>query len=64
MTGSHISEVQQENEALKQQLEMLELQSKQDKEALKVDATQAKEELSRYVCHCEHINWHYVQSDS
>lgn len=56
MTGSHISEVQQENEALKQQLEMLELQSKQDKEALKVDATQAKEELSRYVCHCEHIN--------
>ncbi|XP_030250867.1 centrosomal protein of 162 kDa isoform X6 [Sparus aurata] len=51
-TGSHISEVQQENEALKQQLELLELQSKQDKEALKVDATQAKEELSRLQEHC------------
>ncbi|XP_036931235.1 centrosomal protein of 162 kDa isoform X5 [Acanthopagrus latus] len=51
-TGSHISEVQQENEALRQQLELLELQSKQDKEALKVDATQAREELSRIQEHC------------
>ncbi|XP_073342549.1 centrosomal protein of 162 kDa [Pagrus major] len=51
-TGSHISEVQQENEALKQQLELLELQSEQDKEALKADATEAKEELSRLQEHC------------
>ncbi|XP_027132993.1 centrosomal protein of 162 kDa isoform X6 [Larimichthys crocea] len=44
-TGSHISEVLQENEVLKQRLQLLELQSEQDKEALKADAIQAKEEL-------------------
>ncbi|XP_041798678.1 centrosomal protein of 162 kDa isoform X2 [Chelmon rostratus] len=46
-TGSHISEVLQENEALKQHVEQLELQSQQDKEALQADAVQAKEELCR-----------------
>ncbi|XP_070822577.1 centrosomal protein of 162 kDa isoform X5 [Chaetodon trifascialis] len=46
-TGSHISEVLQENEALKQHVEVLELQSQQDKEALKADAVHAKEELCR-----------------
>ncbi|XP_076593753.1 centrosomal protein of 162 kDa isoform X5 [Chaetodon auriga] len=46
-TGSHISEVLQENEALKQHVELLELQSQQDKEALKADAVHAKEELCR-----------------
>lgn len=50
LTGSHISEVLQENEALKQHVEQLELQSQQDKEALQADAVQAKEELCRYVC--------------
>lgn len=49
LTGSHISEVLQENEALKQRLELLELQSEQDQEALKADAAQAREELCRYV---------------
>lgn len=49
LTGSHISEVLQENEALKQRLELLELQSEQDKEALKADAVQAREELCRCV---------------
>ncbi|XP_051263216.1 centrosomal protein of 162 kDa isoform X2 [Dicentrarchus labrax] len=46
-TGSHISEVLQENEALKQQLEQLEVQTEQGKEALKADAAQAKDELRR-----------------
>ncbi|KAI3361532.1 hypothetical protein L3Q82_013681 [Scortum barcoo] len=46
-TGSHISEVLQENEALKQCVELLKLQSEQDKEALKADVVQAKEELCR-----------------
>ncbi|XP_044063040.1 centrosomal protein of 162 kDa isoform X2 [Siniperca chuatsi] len=46
-TGSHISEVLQENEALKQRLELLELQREQDREALKADAVQAEEELCR-----------------
>ncbi|XP_070690850.1 centrosomal protein of 162 kDa isoform X2 [Pempheris klunzingeri] len=46
-TGSHISEVLQENEALRQNVELLTLQSEQDKEALKADAVQAKEELLR-----------------
>ncbi|XP_051810912.1 centrosomal protein of 162 kDa isoform X2 [Acanthochromis polyacanthus] len=46
-TGSHISEVLQENEALKQRVELLELQGEQEKEALKADAVQAKEELCR-----------------
>lgn len=55
MTGSHISEVLQENEALKQRLELLELQSEQDREALKADAVQTKEELCRSVYQCEHI---------
>ncbi|XP_059194596.1 centrosomal protein of 162 kDa [Centropristis striata] len=46
-TGSHISEVQQENEALKQRLKLLELQTEQEREALKAEAVQAKEELCR-----------------
>uniref|UniRef100_A0AAQ6A8C3 Centrosomal protein of 162 kDa n=1 Tax=Amphiprion ocellaris TaxID=80972 RepID=A0AAQ6A8C3_AMPOC len=46
-TGSHISEVLQENEALKQRVELLELQGEQEREALKADAVQAKEELCR-----------------
>ncbi|XP_071325568.1 centrosomal protein of 162 kDa isoform X2 [Trachinotus anak] len=46
-TGSHISEVLQENEALTQRLELLQLKSEQEKEALKADAAQAKEELCR-----------------
>lgn len=48
-TGSHITEVLQENEALKQRLESLELQSEREKEALKADAAQTREELGRYV---------------
>ncbi|KAM9352865.1 centrosomal protein of 162 kDa [Symphorus nematophorus] len=51
-TGSHISEVLQENEALKRQLEQLELQSEQDKEALKADTEQAKQELCRLQERC------------
>lgn len=50
LTGSHISEVLQENEALKQRLDLLELQSEQDKEALRADAVQAVKELCRCVC--------------
>ncbi|XP_029307790.1 centrosomal protein of 162 kDa isoform X4 [Cottoperca gobio] len=46
-TGSHISEVLQDNEALKQRLEHLELQTEQEGETLKADAVQAKEELCR-----------------
>ncbi|XP_039973965.1 centrosomal protein of 162 kDa isoform X2 [Xiphias gladius] len=46
-SGSHISEVLQENEALRQRLELLELQREEEKEALKADAAQAKEELCR-----------------
>ncbi|KAM4736119.1 centrosomal protein of 162 kDa [Anableps anableps] len=46
-TGSHISEVQQENEALRQRVEMLQLQNEQEKEKLKANAVQAKEELYR-----------------
>uniref|UniRef100_A0A8C9Y209 Centrosomal protein of 162 kDa n=1 Tax=Sander lucioperca TaxID=283035 RepID=A0A8C9Y209_SANLU len=46
-TGSHISEVLQENEALKQRLELLELRSEQQREALKADAVHATEELCR-----------------
>lgn len=48
LTGSHISEVLQENEALKKQVERVLLQSEQEKEALKADAAQAKQQLSRY----------------
>ncbi|KAK5606305.1 hypothetical protein CRENBAI_023697 [Crenichthys baileyi] len=46
-TGSHISEVLQENEALKERLELLQLQNEQEKEELKASAVQAKEELCR-----------------
>ncbi|KAK2910673.1 hypothetical protein Q8A73_008388 [Channa argus] len=46
-TGSHISEVLQENEALKQRLELLQQHCEQDKEALMADAAQAREELHR-----------------
>ncbi|XP_039662293.1 centrosomal protein of 162 kDa isoform X2 [Perca fluviatilis] len=46
-TGSHISEVLQENEALKQRLELLELRSEQQREALKPDAERATKELCR-----------------
>ncbi|KAM8869148.1 centrosomal protein of 162 kDa isoform 2-T5 [Spinachia spinachia] len=46
-TGSHISEVVQENEALKQHMERLQLQSKQEKEALQADYERAEEKLRR-----------------
>ncbi|XP_067458602.1 centrosomal protein of 162 kDa isoform X2 [Thunnus thynnus] len=46
-TGSHISEVLQENEALRERLEQLELHSEQEKESLKSDVVQAEEELCR-----------------
>uniref|UniRef100_A0A3Q3LFF6 Centrosomal protein of 162 kDa n=1 Tax=Mastacembelus armatus TaxID=205130 RepID=A0A3Q3LFF6_9TELE len=46
-TGSHIIDVQQENEVLRQRLELLQLQSEREKEALQADAVQAKEELGR-----------------
>ncbi|XP_070767902.1 centrosomal protein of 162 kDa [Enoplosus armatus] len=45
--GSHISEVLQENEALKQRLDLLELQTQQEKDALKAAAVRAAEELCR-----------------
>ena len=61
-TGSHISEVLQENEALKQQLEQLQLQREQDKEALKADAEQAKEELCRYECQREHVHSYFLDA--
>ncbi|KAM3873610.1 centrosomal protein of 162 kDa [Diretmus argenteus] len=46
-TGSHISEVLQENEELRERLELLELQKEREKEALKAAATQAQDELRR-----------------
>ncbi|XP_068426865.1 centrosomal protein of 162 kDa isoform X2 [Clinocottus analis] len=46
-TGSHISEVMQENEALKELVERLQRHSKQEMEALSSDALRAKEELCR-----------------
>ncbi|XP_016522115.1 centrosomal protein of 162 kDa isoform X3 [Poecilia formosa] len=46
-TGSHVSELQQENEALSRHVELLQQQSKQEKEELKANAVQAKEELFR-----------------
>ncbi|XP_030014331.1 centrosomal protein of 162 kDa isoform X2 [Sphaeramia orbicularis] len=46
-TGSHISEVLQENEALKQHLETLQLQTEQEKQTLKADVIQAQDELCR-----------------
>ncbi|XP_026228941.1 centrosomal protein of 162 kDa-like isoform X2 [Anabas testudineus] len=45
--GSHISEVLQENETLRQRLELLQVQSEQEREALKAEAARAKEELHR-----------------
>ncbi|XP_054477409.1 centrosomal protein of 162 kDa isoform X2 [Anoplopoma fimbria] len=45
--GSHISEVVQENEVLKQRVELLHLQSEQEREELRSEAEQAKEELCR-----------------
>ncbi|XP_034384986.1 centrosomal protein of 162 kDa isoform X2 [Cyclopterus lumpus] len=50
-TGSHISEVVQENEALKQRVERLQLQGEQEREALRSDALQAKQELCRLEGH-------------
>lgn len=47
----HISDVLEENQALKQHLEHLELRSeqeKEEKEALQVEVAQAREELLRY----------------
>ncbi|KAM6995229.1 centrosomal protein of 162 kDa [Tautogolabrus adspersus] len=46
-TGSHISEVLQENEDLKRDLELLQQQSEQDREALKAEAAQARDDLCR-----------------
>ncbi|XP_063735241.1 centrosomal protein of 162 kDa [Eleginops maclovinus] len=46
-TGSHISEVVQESEALMQQVELLQLQREQEREVLTAQAEHAKEELSR-----------------
>ncbi|XP_013879092.1 centrosomal protein of 162 kDa isoform X2 [Austrofundulus limnaeus] len=46
-TGSHISEVLQQNEALKQQVELLQLHRKQEKEVLQAEAVRAEEELSK-----------------
>lgn len=48
-TDTHISEVLQENESLQQRLQLLELHSEQDKEALKASADQARAELCRLV---------------
>ncbi|XP_031724500.1 centrosomal protein of 162 kDa isoform X10 [Anarrhichthys ocellatus] len=50
-TGSHISEVLQENEALKQRVERLQLHSEHEREALRSDAERAKEELCRLKGH-------------
>eukprot|EP00066_Takifugu_rubripes_P014210 XP_011603476.1 PREDICTED: centrosomal protein of 162 kDa isoform X1 [Takifugu rubripes] len=44
---SHISDVMQENEALRERLQLLELRSEQEKEALKEEVAQAREELLR-----------------
>uniref|UniRef100_A0AAQ4NYZ1 Centrosomal protein of 162 kDa n=1 Tax=Gasterosteus aculeatus aculeatus TaxID=481459 RepID=A0AAQ4NYZ1_GASAC len=44
-TGSHISEVVQENETLKRRVEQLQLQSEQEKKALRADCERAEEEL-------------------
>jgi len=46
LTGCHISEVVQESEALRQQVELLQLQ----REGLTAQAEHAEEELSRCVC--------------
>lgn len=47
LIGSHISEVLQENEALRERVEQLQLQSEKDQEELQARAAQAEEELSR-----------------
>ncbi|RVE62287.1 hypothetical protein OJAV_G00155600 [Oryzias javanicus] len=52
-TGSHISEVLQENKDLKQCIELLRLHSQEETAALKADAVQAKEELVRLKEHFE-----------
>ncbi|XP_019735642.1 centrosomal protein of 162 kDa isoform X2 [Hippocampus comes] len=46
-TGSHITEVLKENDALRERLKQLELHNEQQKEALTCDVVQAKEELCR-----------------
>ncbi|KAM9847014.1 centrosomal protein of 162 kDa [Aulostomus maculatus] len=46
-TGSHISEVLQEKEALMERFRLLEIHSEQEKEALKSDAVEAKREVCR-----------------
>nr|XP_057909982.1 centrosomal protein of 162 kDa isoform X2 [Doryrhamphus excisus] len=46
-TGSHISEVLQENEALREHLKRFELNNEREKEELKSDVVKAKEELCR-----------------
>ncbi|KAM6935943.1 centrosomal protein of 162 kDa isoform 2-T2 [Lycodopsis pacificus] len=50
-TGSHISEVLQENEALTRRVERLQLHSEQEREAFRSDAERAKEELCRLKGH-------------
>nr|XP_040021407.1 LOW QUALITY PROTEIN: centrosomal protein of 162 kDa [Gasterosteus aculeatus aculeatus] len=50
-TGSHISEVVQENETLKRRVEQLQLQSEQEKKALRADCERAEEELCRLAGH-------------
>ncbi|KAK9513209.1 hypothetical protein VZT92_026761 [Zoarces viviparus] len=50
-TGSHISEVLQENEALKRRVERLQLHSEQEREAFSSDAERAKQELCRLKGH-------------
>lgn len=47
LPDSHISDVLQENEALKRRLELLELHAEQEKEALKAEVAQAREQLLR-----------------
>ncbi|XP_051922380.1 centrosomal protein of 162 kDa isoform X2 [Hippocampus zosterae] len=46
-TGSHITEVLKENDALRERLKQLELHNEQQKEVLTCDVVQAKEELCR-----------------
>lgn len=47
-SGSHITEVLQENEALRQHLDLLKLQSEQEKKALKANVKRTEDELCRY----------------
>uniref|UniRef100_A0A1A8EZI6 Centrosomal protein of 162 kDa n=1 Tax=Nothobranchius korthausae TaxID=1143690 RepID=A0A1A8EZI6_9TELE len=46
-TGDHITEVLQENEALKQHVEQLQQEEEHEEEGLRVEAMQAKQELCR-----------------